>query len=149
MLSVYELLKLMEERKAKDTDNLYSVIAGGYFLSDKPSECPCVALREMEVLSTNLSSYRNHMESKMVKIVTVIRAFEDSDYYNCLTIGEFKNFLNSVEDKTEQVCIVFPSQIESGNYHQIINAWRQHEPSDQDNEKMRKITGNNIFHIVF
>ena len=149
MKNVSELLKLMEERGAKDNQNLYSVVAGGYFLSPKPSECPCVALKEIEVLSTNLSSYRTYMEQKMVKIVTVIRAFEDADYYKCLTVGEFKEFLNNIKDKTEQVCIVFPTQLESGAYHEIINAWHQDEPSDQDNEKMRKITGNNIFHICF
>lgn len=149
MQTVSELLKLMEEKGAKDDQNLYSVVAGGYFLSHKPSECPCVALREMEVLSTNLSYYRTHMEKKPVKIIAVIRAFEDADYYKCLTVGEFKKFLNNAKDKTEQVCIVFPEQLETGGYHEIINAWHQDESSDQDNERMRKITGNNIFHICF
>ena len=85
----------------------------------------------------------------MVKVVLLINAFRNADYYKCLTVGELKKFLNNIEDKNEEVCIVNAEQIRNGPYHSIINAWKQTEPSDQDNEKMRKITGDNIFHIVF
>lgn len=148
-VSVSRLLELLEERGAKDDQNVYSVVAGGYFLSHEPSECPCVALKEMEVLATKLTSYRCYNEPKMIKIVAVIEAFRDSDYYKCLTVGELKNYLNTIKDKSEQICIVCPTQLESGFYHAIINAWNQDEPSNQDNERMRKITGDNIFHICF
>lgn len=149
MQTVSELLELIKRQGAKDKQNLYSVVAGGYFLSSEPSECPCVALKEAEVFSTNLSSYRSHMEQKMVRVVLVINAFQNADYYKCLTVGELRKYLNNIKDKNQEVCIVNAEQIGTGPYHTIINAWTQTEPSDQDNEKMRRITGDNIFHIAF
>ena len=147
-LSVSEVLDLMKKRNAKDEDNLFSNFVTGFFISNEPTECACVALKKMEVTSTMEHSCENENTTPK-KVVAVLEAFSDFDYYKCLTVGEFRKFLECVEDKSIPVCIISPKDIEEGWLLGVgvVDAYPANSEDDFPDEKLRQIFGENIFHL--
>ena len=147
---VSDVLRLMKEKGAKNTDNLFSVFHA--FNSDELKECACVALKEMEISTDKMTSGRFFSSGKKAikqKVVVVVEAFRDCDYYKCLTIKEFKKFLENIEDKDEFVCIAHPKDLDDGKFRNIYNCCKEDDFDDisKDN-KMRKMFGENIFYLL-
>lgn len=142
-ITVNRLLELFEEKGAKDTDNLY-VLNSAPFGIDITEECEhaCLGIKEIEVCGTDVKMDT----TEKFKIVEFIHASDDLKYFKCLTVGEVIKFLNSIKDKNEKV---FFSTTSSNQHLEIINAHKQKLEYVNKNIKARKITGGNVFHLIF
>ena len=149
-LKVSRLLELLKERGAKDEDYIFSLISAppGFMEPDISPECACIGLRELIVPSDEIvpSPLRKDRPVEAVKIVVVIEAFRDLDYYNCLTVADLKRFLKNIKNTDEYVCLATPSEYNPGPYHAVINADKSTD-GVHENEKMRDIVGGNVFHL--
>lgn len=145
-MSVSKLLSLLEKRGAKFNQNLYSMPAAGLFIGEPP-ERACIALKEMEIWPSRIKGNRADPNKEMIKILAVIETARDFDYFKCLTIGEFKEFLNNIKDKDELVCVVSPEDIQKGLCRPVIDAHETSDDKNSHNKRTREITGDNIFHL--
>ena len=154
-LTVADVLKKFKENKVSD-DTYLLTNNPVTFLSDRDiDETACVALAEMTVKKDDLSNYfelNYGMKGKeKVKILVILLAQRNFNYYNCLTVGNFKNYAKKIKNKDEFVCVVSPERLarkEDVGYMPILSAF----PDDKDekernDEELRKIIGENIFHL--
>ena len=146
-LCVSDLLNLMKERGADDNAKLFSKLAGGFLYSPHPVEYACVAIRETEVLSCRIFPDTTEKDKKQ-KIVEIVEAFPEFDYYNCLTVRELREFLERVEDKSILIGVVSPDKIEKGYIADVVNAKPTSNKPFYPDIKLRELFGNNIFHLL-
>ena len=145
-LSVMDLLTIIENKQIDANASVFSKLSGGFLYCPHPVECACVAIKETEVFSHRIFPTVEDKSQKQ-KVILIAEAFEDFDYYHCLTVRELLDFLKSVEDKTILVCVSSPHNIVDGDITDVVNAKSAPQKAFYPNEKMRKMFGNNIFHL--
>lgn len=146
-LTVASTLELLKERKIKDSDLLFTTNSAGTIDNTVPNECACVALKLADIQSNRIAGM--HLcEPKPQKIVMVVEAFRDFDYYHAIKVGEFRKFLEQIEDKSIPICIVTPLSVYSGLYIKAINMFGSNKRDiDSPDMKMRNLLGENIAYL--
>ena len=145
-LSVNDLLTIIENKQIDTNASVFSKLSGGLLCCPHPVECACVAIKETEVFCHRIFPTTQDKTQKQ-KVILIAEAFEDFDYYHCLTVKELMNFLKSIEDKTMLVCVTSPQNIDTGYIADVVNAKPAPQKAFYPNEKMRTMFGNNIFHL--
>lgn len=146
-LTVADVLKKFKENKVSNNTHLL-VNQVGMFIESKINERACVAVSEMTVDKKDLSQYFNlnydiKPEGK-IKILVILLASSDFNYYNCLTVENFKSYAKKIKDKDEFVCIAMP---ERQNYYKPVLSVGPDIKQEGKDEKFRKIIGEDIFHL--
>lgn len=116
-MKIFRLLELLEERKANDSNKLLSL------LSTYPDHnFKCISFNELKVHSNKINTSQGAADDKEEKII-VISVFPcgNSDYSDCLTVKDLKEFLNKIEDKNEQICV--HRKYKNGLFLSVINAY--------------------------
>ena len=145
-LSVMDLLTIIENKQIDVNASVFSKLSGGFLYCPHPVECACVAIKETEVFS-HIIFQTVEDKSQKQKVILIAEAFEDFDYYHCLTVKELMHFLKSIDDKTMLVCVTSPLNINDGYIADVVNAKPAPKKAFYPNEKMRIMFGNNIFHL--
>ena len=128
-LTVTDLLNSFEENNVSDDTYLFSYRTRKFYTDTDLDERACVALAEMNVDKKRLSLHfkLNNLikgEGKQ-KILVMLIVSCDFNYYNCLTVGNFKKYVEKIEDKDEFVCILKPEWIRTDKeeiYYPILEA---------------------------
>lgn len=145
-LSVLDMLKIIDDCKISKDAKIFSMISGGFLYSPHPLECACVAIKQTEVLTCRIFPDTLDKEKKQ-EIVLIVEAFEDFDYYNCLTVKELREFLESIPNKDILIGICSPKDIESGSISDVLKAKPASKKPFYPNLQMRCLFGDNIFHL--
>ena len=154
-LTVADLLKKFKENKVSDDTYLLTNNPGGILSDSDIDETACVALAEMTVDKKDLSLYfklnYGMEEEGKIKILVILLAHCNFNYYNCLTVGNFKNYAKNIKNKDEFVCVISPERLarkEGVGYMPILSAFPDDKDETERNDKeFRKIIGENIFHL--
>lgn len=145
-LRVLDLLKIINHEKIDEDSKVFSMISGGFLYSPHPLECACVAIKQTEISSYRMFPDIQDKEQKQ-EIVLIVEAFEDFDYYNCLTVRELREFLESTPNKDMLIGICSPNNLENGCIPDVLKAKPASKKPFYPNNQMRKLFGNNIFHL--
>ena len=144
-MKISRFLELLSEENIADTDNVYSLTESGPICDPKiPTESAIISITEMEVDSIRLTKKGENTEKE--KVVLLIEAFYNVDFLNCITVGQLKDFLEKVENKEEEICCVHPCDYFNGWCSNIAD-FAKCKPAIPA-LKTRKVTGDNILHLI-
>ena len=131
-MKVSRLLELMQEFGATENDHVHSVDSApfGGFHNAYTGPWACMELKEVEIMTDQLisPSFRSKIENpKAMKIVVLVcimlEDLSDSNPLHSITISDFKQFLETIQDQSEKVYISFYNN----GFIPVINAHKKEE----------------------
>lgn len=151
-LTVSTLLKAFEDLNVADDACVFSKYGGAIDFGDI-TERACVALKEIEVetFDVSLEVRDKKVSPTKQKIIVILLADYNFEYYKCLTVGDLKKFLENIENKREFVCIAKPEKMYSKNnhYYNALSVSLDTEGTKGKDLKLRLIFNNDIVHLNY